>query len=96
MNSVLKKMGIVGVGTVAACAVCCAAPLLLAPLLAWLNFSAVGPVYSCWLALLTALSFTLFAVQFLRRRAHLRQTASSSCDCENTCLMQSNGKSACR
>lgn len=96
MKSVLKKMGIVSGGTVAACAVCCAAPSLLAPLLAWLGLNAAGLVYSPWLALLMALLSMLFAVQLARRRAHSRQTAPSPCDCENTCLTQPNGKSACR
>lgn len=96
MKRILKNLGIVGGGTAAACAVCCAAPSLLTPLLAWLGITGAGLAHSPLFALLMLLPAMVWIVQFVRRRTSSRTDTSTECGCESMCSTADGQKSICR
>jgi hypothetical protein len=78
MNAFLKKFGLIG-GTAAACAACCAAPVVLGPLLAWLGVAGLGLAFSPWYLLVLAAPAAMLAVQLIRKKAGPAKTTGCGC-----------------
>jgi hypothetical protein len=78
MKVFLKKFGIVG-GTAAACVACCATPVVLGPLLAWLGVAGLGLAFSPWYLLLLAAPAVMLALQLIRKKAGPAKTTGCGC-----------------
>lgn len=78
MKAFLKKFGLIG-GTAAACAACCAAPVVLGPLLAWLGAAGLGLAFSPWYLLLLAAPAAILAFQIRRKEARPAKTTGCGC-----------------
>ena len=85
MKAFLKKYGLIG-GTAVACAACCAAPVLFAPLLAWLGVAGVGSLLSPWFLLFLVVPVGMLAFQIRNKQAGKSQIAQAgTCGWESPC-----------
>lgn len=65
MKPLLKKLGIVG-GTAAACAACCAGPLVFGPLLAWFGVAGVGLFFALVFACISGSRINVYLAAYVQ------------------------------
>lgn len=95
MNTFLKKFGLIG-GTAAACVACCAGPVFLGPLLAWLGVAGLGFVFSPWYLLLLAAPALMLVLQHSRKKTHPTEKGNTAgCGCSTLSFPKERKQHGC-